>query len=274
MATFSPAFYMEDEDEVDDDYQKTPSTQISRLCFRCDTRSPDEIFPGGFTNREFESYVQQAVDDTVKKVKSSTGKDIKPVMNPIRGRAREHWNKPMLHPFSPGSVGALIYEPMLAEIQQGQMPKYRNILTMVSKPMYDVAPSTGVALTYHPQFSPLFPVGRGDDFETDAWVYAVWVEHAVETYKRQEDDRPEIAGVQEVVVQYVPFHRVLAAVSCKRKQFGKDLCPLEFTMGLEPVRNPHAGPDHMTTALEALGPWLGKHRTIVKYVDGYHVIPH
>lgn len=265
MASTPVAFHMEDEDEVDDDYLRTPSTRISRLCFRCDTRSPDEIFPGGFANREFERYVKKAAEDTVIEVMKRTKKDITPVLNPIRGKAREHWNKYMLHPFSPGSLAASIYEPMLADIQRGQMPKYRNFDFDEDSPaMFDIAPSTGVAVTYHPQFAPLFPIGRGGEFETDAWVYAVWVEDAVETFRRQETDRPDVAGVQEVVVQFVPFHRVLVAVPCKRKQFAGAMTPLEFCMGLNPIRNPHARPDHMTEALQALQPWLGKRRTIRK----------
>ncbi|MEZ2348495.1 hypothetical protein [Terriglobus sp. RCC_193] len=273
MASIPVAFHMEDEDEVDDEYLRTPSTRISRLCFRCDTRSPGEIFPGGFTNREFEAALLETVQETVKAVKKSTGKDIKPVMNPIGGASQESWKKPMLHPFSPGSDGAKIYEPLLAKLRMEQMPKYRNFDFPGNPAMYDIAPSTGVALTYHPQFSPLFPIGRGKEFEPDAWIYAVWVDDAVETYKRQEVDRPEIAGVQEVVVQYVPFHRVLAAVPCKRKQSGPALCPLEFTVGLEATRNPHAGPEHMTDVLAALQPLLGKHRNIVREFDGYKVKP-
>lgn len=257
--------------------------QIRRVCYRCDTRSPAEIFNCGFVNRNLEESLGFAIKKTLSKVNSFLPwkKDVHPVMSPIEGQSPKKFYKPLLHPFAPRSKAAGVYEAYFKNFTQGQTALYRNEESWGEHgklpPMFDIAPSTGVAVTLFPEFAPLFPVGRGKDFATDAWLYAVWVDEAIETYELQLRDKQDIAAVREVVVQYVPFYHVLGAVHCARM----DICdppaltPLGFFMKSDLQWNPHVGRNYYDRVRADLLPLLtGRLFTVLSDPPGgWRVIP-
>lgn len=275
MASTPVAFHLVDQR----DGTRHASRRIRRICFRCDTRPPEEIFHAGFVNRDLEDRLEFARKRAIKGVSKDTGETVEPVKNPIDGVAPEHWKTFLLHPFAPGTLAAKKYEPSFESFSSLQTATYRSVPQPGKNyTLFDIAPRTGVAVTYFPEFAPLFPIGRAPgDFDKHAWVYALWVEEAVKTYhlQRRIGDRPGLAQVKEIVVQYVPFDHVLGAVPCKRwRALNGEVVPLEFELRGDLLWNPHVDRTLYDRVYWAFQPMLGHRVTVLCDGLGWRVEPY
>lgn len=100
MATSSVAFHLYDPRAK----LHYGSRKIQRICYRCDTRPRGEIFHGGFASREIEDKIKFAAKLTRKAF------GVQEVMNPVEDVPSAYWNKPLVHPFAPGTEAAAHYE--------------------------------------------------------------------------------------------------------------------------------------------------------------------
>jgi hypothetical protein len=225
------------------------------------------------------------MDRTERQLKRESLPVVQAVRNPISGVPQGEWDTILLHPYAPGTRANAIYEGHFRDILGKKLPVYRDRPTpkYPDHIMYDIVPSSGVALTCRPELAPLFPIGRtqkktkdqeAQKFEGAGWVYAVWVDEAVETYQLQRNDRQDVAATEEVVVQYVHFSHVLCAVPYTRWEVVEgQMVPLDYQLGTDFRWNPHAERLLYQHVYGQLQPLLGHHLSITASMLRYTAMP-
>lgn len=173
---------------------------LNKVCFRSDTRPPHVIFRNGFLDRETTATFPKTIEFLA--TRPQLERDERIVSLPIT-----------------------------------ELPSFRNAVHYFTKddpgksPPLDVDPANAVALTRRLGFAPLFPlVDSTDTWATETWIYAVWVERAYMTYKRQLADGSKLADAKEVAVRVVPGKHVIGAVKCVRSGKSEPGKEVEYTM--------------------------------------------